>query len=120
MQQIREVRIEDLLGREPIWLNQEKVVRKLKEATVLVTGAAGSIGSEIVRQLMALHTRHVVLVDQAESPLYDLQQELAKAFPEVSFEVVIASVTNHQRMEQVFAKYRPRYVFHAAAYKHVV
>lgn len=119
VQQIREVRIEDLLGREPIWLNQEKVVRKLKEATVLVTGAAGSIGSEIVRQLMALHTRHVVLVDQAESPLYDLQQELAKAFPEVSFEVVIASVTNHQRMEQVFAKYRPRYVFHAAAYKHV-
>ena len=119
VQQIREVRIEDLLGREPIWLNQEKVVRKLKEATVLVTGAAGSIGSEIVRQLMALHTRHVVLVDQAESPLYDLQQELGKAFPDVSFEVVIASVTNHQRMEQVFAKYRPRYVFHAAAYKHV-
>ena len=119
VQQIREVRIEDLLGREPIWLNQEKVVRKLREATVLVTGAAGSIGSEIVRQLMALHTGHVVLVDQAESPLYDLQQELAKAFPEVSFEVVMASVTNHQRMEQVFAKYRPRYVFHAAAYKHV-
>lgn len=118
-QQIREINIEDLLGRDAIWLDQARVAEGLQQAVVLVTGAAGSIGSEIVRQLMSFNTRQVILLDQAESALYDLQNELAKNFPAASFEVVVASVTNAFRMRRVFETYRPHYVFNAAAYKHV-
>lgn len=117
--QIKEVNIEDLLGRDPIWLNQDKVSKGLKGAVVLVTGAAGSIGSEIVRQLMAFDSKQVVLLDQAESPLYDLQNELLNMFPGERFEVVVANVTDRHRMHRVFEMYRPQYVFNAAAYKHV-
>ena len=117
--QIREIRIEDLLGREPIVLNQYKISKGLKDAVVLVTGAAGSIGSEIVRQLMAFDLSQVILLDQAESPLYDLQNELQKKFSGDKFSIVVASVTDRYRMRYVFEKYRPQYVFNAAAYKHV-
>ncbi|WP_299581816.1 nucleoside-diphosphate sugar epimerase/dehydratase [uncultured Sunxiuqinia sp.] len=119
LKQIREVRIEDLLGRDPIWLDQQTVATGLKGKVVLVTGAAGSIGSEIVRQLMGFELERVILLDQAESALYDLQNELQHRFPGVPFEVVVASVTNPSRMRQVFERFHPQYVFHASAYKHV-
>lgn len=117
--QIRKIKIEDLLGREPIRLNQEKISHGLKGSVVLVTGAAGSIGSEIVRQLLSFDTGLVCLLDQAESALYDLQNELRVKFSEKKFEVVIASVADERHMRQVFETYRPQYVFNAAAYKHV-
>ncbi len=116
--QMREVKIEDLLGRDPIWLDMDNVAKKLKNSVVLVTGAAGSIGSEIVRQLLGFDPEKVILVDQAESPLYDLQFEL-KNCCRSCFEVVMASVTDAYRMRAVFERFRPQYVFHAAAYKHV-
>ncbi|MGV8095746.1 MAG: polysaccharide biosynthesis protein [Mangrovibacterium sp.] len=118
-QQIRDVNIEDLLGRDPIWLNLNKISKGLKDSVALVTGAAGSIGSEIVRQLMTFELRTVILLDQAESALYDLQNELLRSFPGVRFEVIIGSVTESYRMRSVFKKYKPEYVFNAAAYKHV-
>ena len=117
--QIREVSIEDLLGRDPIWLDLEKVSTGLRNAVVLVTGAAGSIGSEIVRQLMKFETRRVILLDQAESGLYDLQNELLRTFPDTNFEVTVASVADKHRMRLLFEQFRPQYVFNAAAYKHV-
>ncbi len=117
--QIREARIEDLLGREPIWLDMGKVAEGLKNTVVLVTGAAGSIGSEIVRQLMAFECKKVILLDQAESPSYHLQHELLERYPASRFEVIIANVADKYRMRQVFESFRPQYVFNAAAYKHV-
>jgi FlaA1/EpsC-like NDP-sugar epimerase len=117
--QIREIKIEDLLGRDPIWLDQDRVAGGLKNSVEMVTGAAGSIGSEIVRQLMAFDSRLVVLVDQAESALYDLQNELLATYPPERFEVVVANVTDQCRMRHIFEKYRPQYVYNAAAYKHV-
>lgn len=117
--QIRKIQIEDLLGRDPIQLNQEQVSCGLKGAVVLVTGAAGSIGSEIGRQLMCFDCKRVILLDQAESALYDLQNELLVNYPKENFEVVVASVTDNRHLRQVFEKYRPQFVFNAAAYKHV-
>jgi FlaA1/EpsC-like NDP-sugar epimerase len=117
--QIRDVKIEDLLGRDPIWLSQKEVSSGLKDAVVLVTGAAGSIGSEMVRQLMSFGPQKVILLDQAESPLYDLQNELLKTYSVSRFGIVVASVIDPHRMRQVFETFRPQYVFHAAAYKHV-
>jgi FlaA1/EpsC-like NDP-sugar epimerase len=117
--QIRKIKIEDLLGREPILLNQNKISHGLNGSVVLVTGAAGSIGSEMVRQLMSFDTGLVCLLDQAESALYDLQNELRVKFSEKRFKVLVASVADEHHMRQVFETYRPQYVFHAAAYKHV-
>jgi FlaA1/EpsC-like NDP-sugar epimerase len=117
--QIRDIRIEDLLGRDPIMLDQEKVAAGLKDTVVLVSGAAGSIGSEIVRQLLKFGSRLVVLLDQAESALYDLQNELLRNYPADRFAVVVGSITDPCRMRAVFGKFKPGYVFNAAAYKHV-
>lgn len=119
MQQIRDVKIEDLLGRDPIEINFDKISRSLKNTVVLVTGAAGSIGSEIVRQLTVFEPKNILLLDQAETPLYDLQQELLSSFPGTKFRVVMASVADPVRMRHVFEEFRPQYVFNAAAYKHV-
>ncbi|NQU84981.1 MAG: polysaccharide biosynthesis protein, partial [Mariniphaga sp.] len=117
--QIKKIRIEDLLGRDSIKLDTTKIQNGLKNATILVTGAAGSIGSEIVRQLMAFQTKHIILLDQAESPLYKIQQELNTNYRKLNFDIVIASITDTYRMQQVFEKYKPDIVFNAAAYKHV-
>ena len=117
--QIREMNIGDLLGRDPIWLELDKVSDGLKNAVVLVTGAAGSIGSEIVRQMMKFETRQVILFDQAESVLYDLQNELLRGFSKPNFEVIVGSVTDRYRIRSVFEQFHPQYVFNAAAYKHV-
>jgi FlaA1/EpsC-like NDP-sugar epimerase len=118
-EQIRKVNIEDLLGRDSIKLDVKKIQNGLKDATILVTGAAGSIGSEIVRQLLSFKIKKVILLDQAESALYDLQNEIQSKFKGANFELFIADVTNNYRMRQLFDKYHPDIVFNAAAYKHV-
>jgi FlaA1/EpsC-like NDP-sugar epimerase len=115
--QIKKVRIEDLLGREPIQLNNAAISNELKGKTILVTGAAGSIGSGLVREIAKFEPKLMVLLDQAESAIYDLQQEMKHL--RAPFEVVIGDVSSETRMRNVFSTFKPNYVFHAAAYKHV-
>lgn len=116
---VREVQIEDLLGRDPIVLNNTLVRNTMRGGCVLITGACGSIGSEIVRQVAAYHASKIVLVDQAETPMHDMQMELSKSFPDADIELFMGDVQNRQRMEEAFKKFHPKFVFHAAAYKHV-
>ncbi|WP_106793715.1 nucleoside-diphosphate sugar epimerase/dehydratase [Aquimarina sp. Aq78] len=116
--QIKEIQIEDLLERAPISMDNQNITQELNDKVILITGAAGSIGSEIVRQASYYNYRHLVLVDQAESPLYDLQQELLSKGV-TNFTPIVADIRDHQRVETIFEKYRPNMVFHAAAYKHV-
>lgn len=117
--QIKPIRIEDLLGRESIKLNSEKLSAEYEGKTVLVTGAAGSIGSEIVRQLTDFNPSKIIMVDQAESPMYNLEMELKEKGVSYLTEAVIADIRNFERIENVFNTFRPEIVFHAAAYKHV-
>jgi FlaA1/EpsC-like NDP-sugar epimerase len=117
--QLRDVSIDDLLGRPPITLELQHVRRVLAGTTVLVTGGAGSIGAELGRQVATFGPRKIVLVDQAESPLYFIHLELSSAAPGVEVVPVIGDVTDAKRVEEVFETHAPDYVFHAAAYKHV-
>ena len=117
--QIGKVRIEDLLGRKPIVLDKQKISSELKGKVILVTGAAGSIGSGMVMQIANYEPKLVVLLDQAESPLYDLQNELNHTFPDFKYEIVVGDIRNRDRMARLFDHFKPEYVFHAAAYKHV-
>ncbi len=117
--QINKIRIEDLLGRKPIVLNNEKISSELNHKTILVTGAAGSIGSGLVDQIAHYHPDNIILFDQAESALYDLQNELYLNYPELNFTVVIGDICNKERLEHLFSVHKPQYIFHAAAYKHV-
>jgi FlaA1/EpsC-like NDP-sugar epimerase len=114
-QSIKALRIEDLLERNPIKLSKEKISRELKNQVILITGAAGSIGSEIVRQCIPFGPKKIILIDQGETPLYEIGNELKGK----NIEIVVADVCNTSRMERVFAHFQPSYVFHAAAYKHV-
>ena len=116
--QIRELNIEDLLGRDSIVIDSSIIQNDVANKVVLITGAAGSIGGELSRQLSAYKHKHLVLIDQAESNLYDLQQELLQAGM-INFTVLVADVRDYRRMELIFNKFRPQKVFHAAAYKHV-
>ncbi len=116
--QIKKVRIEDLLERDPIVLDRDKINTQLHGKTVLITGAAGSIGSEIVRQVMPFHPKKLVLVDQAESPLYDVELEM-KEIPSMPYKAYIADICNSERMQNIFNAEKPDIIFHAAAYKHV-
>lgn len=116
---VREVQIEDLLGRDPIVLNNALVSNTIKDSCVLITGACGSIGCEIVRQVAAYQASRIVLVDQAETPMHDMSIEMQRDFPEAQIELFMGDVQNYERMEQAFDQFRPRFVFHAAAYKHV-
>ena len=116
---VKEVQIEDLLGRDPIVLNNPLVSEHIKGSCVLITGACGSIGSEIVRQVSNYGASKIVLFDQAETPMHDISIEMKKDYPKAHIELFIGDVRNRERVEEAFAKFRPRYVFHAAAYKHV-
>ncbi|KOY50648.1 Polysaccharide biosynthesis protein [Polaribacter dokdonensis DSW-5] len=116
--QIKQINIDDLLGRDKIEINNPIVKRDVDDKVVLVTGAAGSIGSEITRQLSRYNLQHLVLVDQAESALYDLQQELHLTGA-TKFSALVSDVRDKKRMRDIFQKYKPQVVFHAAAYKHV-
>jgi len=117
--QIAKVRIEDLLGRKPIVLNQDQIATELKGKVILVTGAAGSIGGGLVHQLANYEPELLVLLDQAESPLYELQFEIMQQFPACKIEVVMGDIRNLERIEKLFQLFQPAWVFHAAAYKHV-
>jgi FlaA1/EpsC-like NDP-sugar epimerase len=117
--EIRNIKIEDLLGRDSITLDRKKIEKGVKDAVVLITGAAGSIGSEIVRQLMLFNAGHVILLDKAESDLYNLQNEILTKFKNVRFTVIVGDVTNEVKLRKVFKKYAPSMVINAAAYKHV-
>lgn len=116
---VKEVQIEDLLGRDPIVLNNMLVRNHIKGSCVLITGACGSIGSEIVRQVAAYKASKIVLVDQAETPMHDMALEMKQKFPDIDIVLYMGDIQNRDRMERAFASYRPKYVFHAAAYKHV-
>ena len=116
---VRDVKIEDLLGRPIIKTDNTNIGKKLVGRTVLITGAAGSIGSEIVRQVASSGAGRIILLDQAETPMHDMQLEMESDFKNVEIVLNVADVRNRKRLEQVFRKYRPKYVFHAAAYKHV-
>ena len=116
---VQNIRIEDLLGRDIINNDNPLIEQQLRNQMVLITGAAGSIGSEIVRQVALLNAKEIVLVDQAETPMHELQLELEEHYPGVKVNLFIGDITNYSRMNHVFSLYRPRYVFHAAAYKHV-
>jgi FlaA1/EpsC-like NDP-sugar epimerase len=120
MNQIHNVKIEDLLGREVIQMNNKRIGEEISGKVILVTGAAGSIGSEIVRQLIAYFPAKLVLVDQAESALYDLEYELAGKVPaNVQLIVNVADVSDTRRISKIFKSHQPDVIFHAAAYKHV-
>ncbi|WP_460511814.1 polysaccharide biosynthesis protein [Cyclobacterium sediminis] len=117
--QIKKLRIEDLLQRKPIVIDQQKVKSDLQGKKVLVTGAAGSIGSEIVRQVLSYKPSLLILCDHAESPLHEVQLAMEDEFPGAKMEVVLADVSNYERMHKLFNICRPQMVYHAAAYKHV-
>ena len=116
---IEAIHVEDLLERPTIQINTDNVASILCDHIVMVTGAAGSIGQEIVRQVLSFHPRATILVEQAESPLHDFRLELREQFPDEAIIPIIGDVRNQAQMEHVFAEYHPEVVFHAAAYKHV-
>jgi FlaA1/EpsC-like NDP-sugar epimerase len=117
--QIKSINIEDLLEREPIKLDEDIIGKQLNNKVILITGAAGSIGSELARQCAKFKPKKIYLLDQSESPLHDLELEFADKYKEIPFEVVMADVRNFDRMKNVFITFKPQIVFHAAAYKHV-
>lgn len=119
IKQIRDIKIEDLLGRESIKLDSAAVREQVKGKTVLVTGAAGSIGSELVWQLLAYNPKLVIVLDQAETPIFQLENELLLKGYEGQFEVVMGDVRQHDRMKKMMAHFKPSIIYHAAAYKHV-
>ena len=119
IKQLQKVELQDLLGRDPIQLNMNRIAKGLNKKTILVTGAAGSIGSEIVRQLARFNTKKIILVDQAETPAFHLEYELRKKYSSLQFNLMLADVTNQEKMELIFKEFHPNIVFHAAAYKHV-
>ena len=116
---VKEVQIEDLLGRDPIKINLQEIATHLEGKRVLITGAAGSIGSEIMRQVAKFNPYQLILIDAAETPLHDIRLEIKKKWAEMDAPTIVANITNKARMEEIFREYRPEYVFHAAAYKHV-
>ena len=116
---LKEVEIEDLLGREPIQINTEEVLNYVKDKVVLVTGGGGSIGSELCRQIASHQPKQLIIVDIYENNAYEIQQELIRKYPQLNLVVLIASVRNTERIDSIFEKYRPNIVYHAAAHKHV-
>ena len=116
---LKEVSVEDLLPREEIAIDMESVGSKLKGQRILITGSAGSIGSELVRQIASFSPAALMLIDQAETPQHDVRLMMAQDWPAIPCETVVTSITKPERMEHIFSTFKPDYVFHAAAYKHV-
>ena len=116
---LKEVDIEDLLPREKIEVDMNAIGSLLQDKVILITGAAGSIGSEMVRQIAVYNPSSLVLIDQAETPMHDIRLMMARQFPAIQSHTIVSSIANKEHMEQIFATHRPDYVFHAAAYKHV-
>lgn len=119
IKQIRDIRIEDLLGREAIRLDSEPVKKEMSGKVILITGAAGSIGSELSRQILAYNPAKLILLDQAETPLFELENELIQQGGQQRFDIVMGDIRQIDRMRRLFQHFRPQIVFHAAAYKHV-
>ena len=117
--QIKDIKIDDLLGRKPIYIKNKNIKNEFLDKVILISGAAGSIGSEITRQVVKYSPKKVILLDQAESSLYDLNQELLSENSENNWEVVIGDITRKERMINLFEFFKPEIIFHAAAYKHV-
>lgn len=117
--QLKEIQIEDLLQRDPIVIDIQKVASHLEGKRVMITGAAGSIGSEIMRQVASFNPYKLILIDQAETPLHDIRLELQDRWRDIDAETIVADISNAPRMEAIFKEFRPQYIFHAAAYKHV-
>jgi FlaA1/EpsC-like NDP-sugar epimerase len=116
---IREVRVEDLLGREPIDLNIEKILENIKDKKVMITGGAGSIGQEITKQLCKFIPGELMLLDHSENGLFYISRELEIEWPDSKVEIIVTDIRNRGKMEKIFRKYKPNIVFHAAAHKHV-
>lgn len=117
--QLKEIQIEDLLQREPIEVDIHKIASHLEGKRVMITGAAGSIGSEIMRQVASFNPYKMILIDQAETPLHDIRLELQDRWRDIDAETIVADISNATRMEGIFREFKPQYIFHAAAYKHV-
>lgn len=119
MSQLREVDIEDLLPRDKIEVDMKAIGNLLRDKRILITGAAGSIGSEMVRQVAQFHPAEMILIDQAETPMHDIRLFMAREYAFIKCETIVSSIANQGHMEKIFSEHRPEYVFHAAAYKHV-
>lgn len=119
VQQLKEVSIEDLLPRDEISIDMESVGMMLRGKRIMITGSAGSIGSEMVRQISEYNPSEMVLIDSAETPQHDIRLMMAKQYPYIKAETIVTTICSKSRMEHIFETYRPDYVFHAAAYKHV-
>ena len=117
--QLKEISIEDLLPREQIHVDMDTIGRLLRGKKIMITGSAGSIGSEMVRQIAVYEPSELILIDQAETPQHDIRLMMHFDWPEIKAHTIVASIANEERMEKIFQTYRPDYVFHAAAYKHV-
>jgi len=119
MKKVRDIRIEDLLRRDPIQLDFDKITNYIAGKTVLITGAGGSIGSELARQISRVGAREILLLGRGENSIYEIHQELKVKFPTQNYRTIIANITDKERMQEIFERYHPQVVFHAAAHKHV-
>src|SRR5690606_16840989 len=116
---LRDVSVEDLLGRQPVKVDMDEITNYVKDQVVLIAGAGGSIGSEICRQVAAVQPKQLLILGHGENSIYEIEMELRKTYPSLDLKPIIADVQASERIEQVFRRFRPQVVFHAAAHKHV-